>query len=290
MFRPAARPAARLLALVVCATAVLVFELRPREVCAQSPRAGFFLQMLRQNPDARVRVSAALRLQELHEPDTVQPLIQIFSSEHDPAVLAAIVSAFGAIGDPRALVTVQGALHHPSRDVAAQARRALPLLQSAQNAGGNAPPSGGTTAPSGGGGARLLVGLGNVNNQSGVRGSQLSQVAQQALQQALQNNSSVMLHRGSAAAGQSAIRSQHLSGHFFDANIQSLQPRGNGVRASVSIAVSTYPGRVYEFESQTAITISGGAGDSQSVEDDAVRRAIESAANRAIQQLMQGVP
>jgi hypothetical protein len=110
------------------------------------------------------------------------------------------------------------------------------------------------------------------------------------LQNALSSRGEVVLHQGNAAAGQSTMRSRHLTGHFFDANIQSIQPRGNGVRASVSIAVSTFPGRVYEFESQTAITISGGSGDSQQVEDDAVRRAMESAASRAVQQLMQTPP
>jgi len=260
----------------------------PIEAHAQSSRAGFFLQMLRQNPDARVRVSAALRLQELRERATVPPILQAFGNERDPTVLAAMVSALGAIGDPAALPTVQGALRHPNAAVAAQARRALPVLQAAASAptpGNNGvPPANGATAP------RLLVGVGTVNNQSGVRGQQLSQVAQAALQNALQNRAEVVVHSGSAAQAQSAIRQRRLTGHYFDANIQSLQPRGSGVRAAVSIAVSTYPGRAYEFEASTTVTISGGSSNSQTTEEDAVRRAIEAAANRAIQQLLQGSP
>jgi hypothetical protein len=239
----------------------------PATASAQSARGSFFLQMLRQNPDARVRVSAALRLSELHEADTVDGILQAFSAEHDPTVLAAMLSALGAIGDPRALVTVQGALHHPTPSVASQARRALASLQAAASTPSS--PAGGTPAPATTGHPRLLVGLGTVNNQSGVRGPALSTVAQTALRNALQSNGSVQIHTGSAAAAQQAIRAQRLSGHFFDANIQSVQPRSNGVRAAVSIAVSTYPGRVYEFESQTAITISGGSGDSSTIEDDA---------------------
>lgn len=242
--------------------------------------------MLRQNPDPRVRVSAALRLQELHEAATAAPMISAFDGERDPTVLAAIISALAAIGDPAALPLVQQATRNPNAGVVAQARRALPILQAAASAGGGNNNGGGNNPPPSNASARFLVGVGTVNNQSGVRGSQLSQVAQQALQGALQNRGEVVLHSGSAAAGTATLRSRHLTGHFFDANIQSLQPRGNGVRASVSIAVSTYPGRVYEFESQTAITISGGSSNSQQTEDDAVRRAVESAAGRAVTQLL----
>ena len=259
----------------------------PGAANAQSSRAGFFLQMLRQNPDARVRVSAALRLQELREAATVQPLIEALSNEHDATVLSAMISALAALGDPTALPAIRAAVRNPNPSVSAQARRAVPLLEAAASAAGNTGTPGTNTPPPGSASARFLVGLGTVNNQSGVRGSALSEIAQTALQGALQTHGEVVLQSGNAAAGAAAIRTRHLQGHFFDANIQSLQPRGNGVRASVSIAVSTYPGRVYEFESQTAITISGGSGDSQTVEDDAVRRAVESAANRAIQQLLQ---
>jgi hypothetical protein len=274
--RPCWLPLLLLAALMVCA---------PQKASAQSSRAGFFLQMLRQNPDARVRVSAALRLQELREAATAQPVIQAFASERDPTVQAAIISALAAIGDPAAIPTVQSAMRNPNASVVAQARRALPILQAAASEASSNHGPGNETASSAQ--ARFLVGLGTVNNQSGVRGAQLSQIAQQALQSSLQSHVEVVLHSGSAAQGSSTMRQRHLTGHFFDANIQSLQPRGPGVRAQVSIAVSTYPGRVYEFESQTAITISGGSGASQSVEDDAVRRAMESAANRAIQQLLQ---
>jgi hypothetical protein len=126
--------------------------------------------------------------------------------------------------------------------------------------------------------------VGSVNNQSGVRGNQLSRVAQEAMRNALQQRGQVRVHTGALAVAQQIMRQQRLRGHSFDANIQSVQSRSNGVRAAVSIVVSSYPGRVYEFESSTAITISGGSGGPQ-VEEDAVRRAIESAANRAVDQL-----
>lgn len=283
---PNAAPRSRLWPAILFA----LFSVLPCAAHAQSSRAGFFLQMLRQNPDSRVRVSAALRLQELREAATVQPIIAAFATERDATVQSAMIAALAALADPAALPTIQAALHSPNASVASQARRALPILQSAASAagGGRANDSANHSAtPSGTTQARFLVGVGTVNNQSGIRAGQLSQVAQDALRTALQGRGEVVLHAGNASQGSATMRQRHLAGHFFDANIQSLQPRGNGVRASVSIAVSTYPGRVYEFESQTAITISGGSGDSQAVEDDAVRRAMESATNRAIQQLMQ---
>lgn len=257
----------------------------PSPAHAQSARASFFLQMLRQNPDARVRLSAALRLGELREADTVEPLIQIYANERDPTVLAAIISALASIGDARALPTVQSATRHPHQAVRAQALRAMPILQAAARANvgetrANASPANGTGGP-----PRFLITVGTVHNQSGVRGAQLSQIAQQAMQNALQQRPQVRLHTGSVAAAQAILRRERLRGHQFDANIQSVQPRGDGVRAQVSIIVSTYPGRVYEFESSTAITITGGSANTPEAADDAVRRAIESAAHRAVDQL-----
>jgi hypothetical protein len=259
--------------------------LAPRTIHAQSARASFFLQMLRQNPDARVRLSAALRLGELRESATVDPLVQVLSAEREPTVQAAVVSALAAIGDPRALPAVQAATHSPSSAVNAQARRAVATLQAVANASGG---SSGSSGSSGGGtssGARFLIGVGSVNNQSGV--SQLQQVAQQALQTALQQRPQVVMHTGAAAAAQRAMRAQNLRGHYFDANIQSVQPRAGGVRAAVSIAVSTLPGRAFEFDYQAAITIMGSSGDPAQTQQDAVRRAVESAVNHALDQLAQ---
>ena len=266
----------------------LVGMMAPALASAQSARASFFLQMLRQNPDARVRVSAALRLGELREAATVDPLGQIFTAERDVTVLSAIVSTLGSIGDVRALPTLQAASRHSNPAVRAQARRALPAIQALASGGGAA--QGGSTAPSAGSGsARFLVGVGTVANNSGQAAS-LQQIARSAIESALQTHPEVVVHAGSAAQGTTMMRSQHLSGHFFDANIQSVQPRGAGVRAAVSIVVTSYPGRAYEFASETAITISGGSAGSPQATEDAVRRAMESAANRAVNQLMQGTP
>lgn len=250
---------------------------------AQSARASFFLQMLRQNPDPRVRVSAALRLGELHEADTVEALVAIYNNERDPTVQAAIIATFGTLGDGRALPVVQAATRSPNADVRNQARRALPLLQNAAQPGNNAGPQP-TLTP------RFLIGVGRVNSQAGAGGAQLVNAAQDALQRALQNNGNVVFHNGNAQAAQRIMRAQRLQGHFFNANIQSVQQTGAGVRVAISIAVSSYPGRVYEFESTSALTITGGSANSAQAQEDAVRRAIESAVNRAVNQLLQGVP
>jgi hypothetical protein len=266
--------------------ALLAFTLAgaiPRAGAAQSARASFFLQMLRSNPDARVRSSAALRLGQLHEEATVPDMIAAYQGEHDPVVQAAIIAAFADIRDPRALATVQAATRSPSPAVSSQARRALPVLQSAASStGGGSTPSG-PSIPSGSGPAQFLIGIGTVNNQSSVGGAGLAQNAQQALESALRAQSGVVVHSGSAAQGQAMIRSQHLRGHFFNANIQNVTQNGGAVHVEVSIVVSSYPGRAYEFDSSSRITITGGA-----TVPDAVRRALESATSRAVNQLRQG--
>ncbi len=267
--------------LVTAALVLVALVFRPVTAFGQTARASFFLQMLRQNPDARVRLSAALRLGELREAETVEPMIQAFDQERDPTVQAAVLSAFSSIGDPRALPVVQAAIRNPNASVAAQARRALPVLQAA--ARNVATPGPATPVPTGGS-ARFLVGVGSVTTQPGVS-SDLAGAAQEQLRTTLGQNGSVMLHTGNAAAAQRLMRGRPLRGHFFDPVIQSVQPRGNGVRVSVSIAVSTYPGRVFEFDSQSTITITGGSGAGTATQADAVRRATESATNRAVNQL-----
>lgn len=258
---------------------------------AQSARASFFLQMLQTNADPRVRLSAALRLGELHDASTVQPLVTMFPSERDPNVQAAILAALAALGDGRGLAVAQGAVHNPSSVVSGQARRTVTALQAAASgggAGGGAPPSGGASSPPAGGSGgppRFLVGVGRVNNQSTQQAPALAQAGEAALRNALGRRHEVVVHTGAVSAAQSAMRAQSLHGHFFDANIQQVQASANSVRVAVSILVSTYPGRVYEFESSSTITIVSSSASNPDTQADAVRRAIESATDRAVTQL-----
>ncbi len=250
--------------------------------CAQSARASFLLQMLRSNPEARVRTNAALRLGELHEADTVTPLLAILNAERDATVQATIIATLASIGDARALATIQALTRSSSRDVAAQARRAATILQASATRTQTPSTNGGTPTPPSTATPVVLIAAGRVNLQSGVTTS-LQSTAQQALESALDSRGEVVRHTGSSSQATSTIRSRHLRGaHQFDVNVQSVTQQANGVRVAVSIVVSTFPGHAYEFDASSTVTVSGGADPRQG----AISTAMNSAVNRALTQVL----
>ncbi len=136
--------------------------------------------------------------------------------------------------------------------------------------------------------ARPYVGVGGVANNSGAGGDELREAATAGIQDALAGSTDVAT--GPTGAGAQRGARGGGRGHFIDANIQSIRPGTNSVRIGVSIVVSTYPGRQYEFESASAITITGGSATTPAAQADGVRTAMRSATQRAIQQMVAGVP
>ncbi len=249
---------------------------------AQSARASFLLQMLRSNPEARVRTNAALRLGELRETATVAPLLTVLNAERDATVQATIIATLASIGDASALPAVQALTRSSSRDVAAQARRAVTLLEAAArrqptNTTGTATPTPTSTAT-----PVVLIAAGRVNLQSGVTAT-LQPTVQRALESALDARGEVVRHSGTSSQATSTMRTRRLRGaHQFDVNVQSVTQQANGVRVAVSIVVSTYPGRAYEFDASSTVTVSGGADPRQG----AISTAMNSAVNRALTQVL----
>lgn len=278
-----------------CATRVVVafvvlgaLSARSTIAHAQSARASFLLQMLRSNPEPRVRTNAALRLGELREADSVPPLLAVLNAERDATVQATIIATLATIGDPRALSAVQALTRSSSRDVQTQARRAVTLLQAAAartpstNNGTNTntnTPTPSTATPV------VLIAAGRVNLQTGVAATLQSSV-QRALEGALDARGEVVRHSGSSSQASSTIRSRHLRGaHQFDVNVQSVSQAGAGYRVAISIVVSSYPGRAYEFDASSTVTVSGGADPQQG----AINTAMNSVVNRALTQVLASI-
>jgi hypothetical protein len=259
------------------ALVALAASLAGRPSWSQSARANFLLQMLRTSAEPRVRVNAALRLGELRDSEAAPALIELFASERDPLVRATIIASLAAIGDPRALATAREAARSSDRPVAQQGRRAIAILERASASASSAeqPPSG-VSRPS------LLIAAGRVNLQAGIAG-ELQASAQRALDAALSARPEVLRHTGAASTVAGVVRAQRLRGaHQFDANVQSVSAQSSGVRVAVSIVVSSLPGRAYEFDASTAVTVAGGADPRAAALD----RAMASAVARAMTQLL----
>ncbi len=138
-----------------------------------------------------------------------------------------------------------------------------------------------------GGGRRVQVGVGAVTNSAGVGGDALAGIAHDAMEGALASRPEVSTVDARTGAAQQGARVRAARGHVFDANIQTVRLSASSVQASVSIVVSTAPGRAYEFESTSSITLSGPGAVTADGQADCVRRAMSRATERAVDQLLQ---
>ncbi len=128
------------------------------------------------------------------------------------------------------------------------------------------------------------VAVASVGNSSGVGGPALQEAAQHGIEEALTQSPDVTTTAPPAAASRGARGAAR--GHWFDANIQSVQATGDRARVQVSIVVSSYPGRSYEFESSSTVTVTG-AGSSPAALAQGVRAAMAAATRQAIAQMNQ---
>jgi hypothetical protein len=132
---------------------------------------------------------------------------------------------------------------------------------------------------------RLYVGVGDVVNNAGTGGGTLQGAAREGIDQALTERAEVST--GAPAAGaQRGARGVSARGHFLDASIQSVQSSGGSTRVQVSVVVSSFPGRVYEFESTSTVTLTGDTAGTPENVAAGVRRAMHTATTRAVDQML----
>ncbi len=133
-------------------------------------------------------------------------------------------------------------------------------------------------------GRPVFVGLGAVVNNASVGGPALAVTARDSIAGALASRAGVTTTP--APSAQRGARARAPQGHVFDANIQSVRVSAESVQVSVSIVVSTSPGREYEFESTSSVTLSGPSAATPEGQTDCARRAMTRAAQRAVDQIV----
>lgn len=133
--------------------------------------------------------------------------------------------------------------------------------------------------------ARATVAVGAVANGAGVGGDAVLGAARQGLDDALagRGNVSRVPLPGAAARGARVIGGRN--GHVIDANVVRVVRGPGRVLAEASVVVSSMPGRAYQFASSSTITLTGAEADTDRGVNDAVRRAMRSAATRAVDQM-----
>lgn len=141
-------------------------------------------------------------------------------------------------------------------------------------------PSGLLGEVSGRGRARVFVDVGAVASRAG---GDVEGAAREGVEAALADRAEVTREAG--GSGQRGARAMGR-GHVIDANVQAIDTGPGRARVSVSVVVSTYPGRAYEFESSSTVTVSGSSVDTPAGRADAVRRAMRSATDHAVDQML----
>lgn len=129
---------------------------------------------------------------------------------------------------------------------------------------------------------QVYVAVGSVTNHSATTGPAIDSAAQAAVAEALAERAEVTTTPPAGGAARGARRA--AEGHVLDANVQSATAVGANTRVEVSIVVSSFPGRSYEFESTSAVTLVG-ASPSPDAVAMGVRRALRAATLQAVDQM-----
>lgn len=132
------------------------------------------------------------------------------------------------------------------------------------------------------GAAPIFFSVGSVTNHAATTGAAIDAAAQAGVAGALAERTEVTTTAPAAGASRGARGAAR--GHVLDANVQSVTTAGATTRIEVSIVVSSYPGRAYEFESTSAVTLVGTGATPEAVAMG-VRRAMRSATMQAVDQV-----
>src|SRR5690348_9079440 len=92
----------------------------PDGVLAREEVFEHYLQMLH-HPEAKVRAAAVGKLQNRHDPRTIDPLIRLLQTDADVEVRIQATYVLGSSEDPRALDVLIAAIHDPASGVRAEA-------------------------------------------------------------------------------------------------------------------------------------------------------------------------
>ncbi len=210
-------------------------------------RENYLVRLLRDSSAFRVRAQAALSLGQLDAtPRSVAALERAVRDKH-PAVRVSAISSLRRLGAKEALPTVQRATRDRNKSVRHAANGAVTALEAIGE------------RQRGPGKPRHLVAVGMPGAKADRVSRQMLFDARIFLSEKLIELSGVELAPDdlSPADAKREIARRRLRGYSLESSIVTLKPRGNGVRAEVSVIVLTYPGRDMRAMLRGAATASG---------------------------------
>lgn len=250
----------------------------PVSSAAADAQTAFLSRMVVESREFRVRAQAALALSaRTPEPAAGQALIRALQDEH-PAVRAASASALERWTFQPALAALQAA--RKDRDPAARTaiERALAALQKAKPAPEK--PTGPET---------YYVAVGTPSARSELSGDALRALRAHLVKQ-VAPIAGVRLapENEPQATATSVLRSKRLVGYYLDSSVTKFEPKGDALRAQVSVIVGTYPGRNMRVMLSGAATVSG-VGNSEQAKLQAAEAAFTGALRRLPEAMQAGL-
>lgn len=226
------------------------------------------MRLLETSDAFRVRAQAALSLGQVQStPRSISALERAVADEH-PAVRVAAIVSLRRIGARQSLSVVQRATQDRSKAVRRAATEAVQSLQAVGE------------RPKGPGPTEYLVAVGMPGTKSERVSRQMLFDARTFLMEQLQELPGIELAPDdlSPADSKREIENRKIRGVYLESSIVSLEPRGNGVRAAVSVIVLTHPGREMRGMLRGAATAMGDAGSETA--EQAIRGAYAGALRR----------
>jgi hypothetical protein len=244
-----------------------------------SAAAAAALRDVQTSTDFRVRVNAALFLGRARPTGALEALEYALDDAH-PAVRSAAASALGTLGDPAAIAALQQRLaRETAAGVRAQIEAALEQLRlaSAQGAGAH------RLSP----GARLVVRLGTMRNNSGIRGDELRRV----LHEAARSRARALRGADVIADADAPLLAQAAARHVPVVTLDGLLMRLTESVADGGVQVHAMVEFAMRREQELRGILSGAAttfGTGQTISDQGRRRLQDDAVDGAVQSALRG--
>ncbi|MEM7436847.1 MAG: HEAT repeat domain-containing protein [Myxococcota bacterium] len=220
-------------------------------LCASSTvadrREDYLTRLLRTSNAFRVRAQAALSLGQLDATKSSVAALERAARDRHPAVRVSAITSLRRLGAKQTIPTVRAATRDRNKSVRRAAVEALEALEAIGE------------RQRGPGIPRHLVAVGMPGAKAERVSRQMLFDARIFLSEKLIELSGVELAPDdlTPADAKREIARRNLHGYYLESSIVTLKPRGNGVRAEVSIIVLSYPARNMRAMLRGAATASG---------------------------------
>lgn len=263
---------------VVLSLALVLFTLVtlgwPRSAAAQAERIPFLAEKMR-DPDFRVRTNAALALGATNAEPAVDPLCGGLSDSID-VVRQASAAGLQRLNRKKGLGCLsERAKVESNETVRSQIQKAIAALEAAD---GDAAGPAGVPTPKENANAKYYVQIAPITNGTDRNAKEIDAIVRAAVIAKLESLGPYQVAPASESieSAKSAMAKRKLkTGFYLTLNVPAVSYSG-GIRASVSVAISSYPGKSLKATLSGSSQGSGNKGDTNS-ENQVIQRATETA-------------